>query len=237
MCMTRGFTLIELLTVIAVIGLLASVILVTVNGAREDAKDAAVLSQMKSVQVAMTRCMNKGKVMYCRGKDYFQSVVGGGAPLTGAETDCTGNRGHTALPGYTASTTISRVKNNFDPESSFCGTRNASTPDPSFGVWPNVTEYGWRYGNFAGSDVNSGRFAFYAHESKGGPGTRKVICCTQNGCELTEMAQDQFGWNVPNNPHHWSYTNFCRMKAGLVSVSYIRGTHTFNQNTHVGSED
>jgi prepilin-type N-terminal cleavage/methylation domain-containing protein len=228
---SHGFTLIELLTVIAVIGLLASVLLVATNGVRDDAKDAAVLAQMKSAQVAMTRCLNKGKVMYCRGKDYVQ----GGS--TGTETDCTGNHTHAALPGYTAST-IARVKNNFDPESSFCGIINGTTPDPSFGVWPNVTEYGFRYGSFAGSDVNAGRFAFYVHERKGGSGDRVVICCTQQGCELSEMSQDDLGfYHTTGNPLGWSYTNFCRMKAGLTSTGYIRSGVAGPTAAQIGTED
>ncbi len=46
----RGFTLIELLVVIAIIGLLSSVILASLNGARNKGADAAIKSQMKSVQ-------------------------------------------------------------------------------------------------------------------------------------------------------------------------------------------
>lgn len=47
---TRGFTLIELLVVIAIIGLLSSVILASLNGARNKGADAAIKSQMKSIQ-------------------------------------------------------------------------------------------------------------------------------------------------------------------------------------------
>jgi prepilin-type N-terminal cleavage/methylation domain-containing protein len=78
--MYRGFTLIELLTVIAVIGLLATVLLVATGGVRDDAKEAAVLAQMKSVQTAMTRCLNKGKVMYCGGATYDQNYGGFNGP-------------------------------------------------------------------------------------------------------------------------------------------------------------
>ena len=49
---SRGFTLIELLVVIAIIGLLASVILASLNTARAKGRDARRIADIKSVQLA-----------------------------------------------------------------------------------------------------------------------------------------------------------------------------------------
>lgn len=54
----RGFTLIELLIVIAVIGLLASIVLVGLSGVREGGRDARRLSEIRQVQSLLEQYFN-----------------------------------------------------------------------------------------------------------------------------------------------------------------------------------
>lgn len=79
-----GFTLIELLVVIAIIGILASVVLASLNSARKKSRDARRLADVKQLQVALE--------LYFSSNSNYPTVL---APLT---TGCGGGSCIATLP-------------------------------------------------------------------------------------------------------------------------------------------
>lgn len=57
----KGFTLIEMLVVIAIIGLLSSVVLVALGPSRTKAKDARIISDLNQVKVLEETLFSNGK--------------------------------------------------------------------------------------------------------------------------------------------------------------------------------
>lgn len=58
----NGFTLIELLVVIAIIGILASIVLVSVNNARQKARDSKRVGDLQSVILALDQYIDANAV-------------------------------------------------------------------------------------------------------------------------------------------------------------------------------
>lgn len=82
----EGFTLIELLVVIAIIGLLASIVLVSLGPAREKARDAKRQSDIRQINLAMEMCYDDGA---CNVSEAYPDTTAGANSLTQIDTDGT----------------------------------------------------------------------------------------------------------------------------------------------------
>ena len=90
-----GFTLIELLVVIAIIGILASVVLASLNTARRKSRDARRLADIKQIQVALE--------LYFDAKGEYPDAT---ANLAGADACGTGSRCMPAVPNDPVGTAV-----------------------------------------------------------------------------------------------------------------------------------
>ena len=102
----KGFTLIELLVVIAIIGVLASIVLASLDSSRKKGRDAKRLSDVKQLQLALELYYDNNNAFPVGGGSNAVSATNDGYCLTSAQLE---------TPGY-----ISKIPT--DPISGTCYT-------------------------------------------------------------------------------------------------------------------
>lgn len=139
-CNKKGFTLIELLVVVSIIGLLVSVIMVSVNSARKKGRDAQRRSDVHQLVIALE--------LYYDTYGVYPTATGATAPSASWANSADGSWATlaTALSPFLPSLAK-------DP---------LQTTDPS--IWANT---GFSYSYFRCSNNNSYAFVYRLEEAKG----------------------------------------------------------------------
>ncbi|OGG55364.1 hypothetical protein A3D62_02340 [Candidatus Kaiserbacteria bacterium RIFCSPHIGHO2_02_FULL_49_11] len=154
----KGFTLIELLVVIAIIGILSSVVLASLNSAREKSRDARRISDIKQLQLALELYYDSNANYPTSTSSLVPSYIAANPTdpqsssayayaALGSGTTCSSyhlgavleNTTHTALDSdidAAAGTICTNGGTDFNGNAASCTGTSAASPDPCYDAKP-----------------------------------------------------------------------------------------------------
>jgi len=142
----KGFTLIELLVVIAVIGLLSSIVLVSLGPARKKARDAARQSDIRQINLAMEMCYDDsacgtGAEKYLVATAGVNTVTVIGNYMTKVPCDPSGcTTGYTWVSGCTDQKYCVYAKLEAPTATTYVCASNAGTATKAYAGPPTISE-------------------------------------------------------------------------------------------------
>jgi prepilin-type N-terminal cleavage/methylation domain-containing protein/prepilin-type processing-associated H-X9-DG protein len=148
---TKGFTLVELLVVIGIIALLISILLPSLNRARETANRVKCAANLRSIGQAILLYSNENRGLYPR--TYYSSGVAGAGFITATSAGGGGNNQGTD-PFATDSSTGNTVGNNNVCSAFFMLLRNEDITANVF-VCPSSNAISDPYGNTTSTGTNT----------------------------------------------------------------------------------
>jgi prepilin-type N-terminal cleavage/methylation domain-containing protein len=148
----QGFTLIELLVVIAIIGLLASIVLVSLSSARNKGKDSRIISDIRQIVIALRSGYN--------GVGYpdLKNNANTGVVATG-NASCTTNSWNGSGPQFTKLDPLmfdicAQMNNGYTP--AFIGNQAGTNPVDAYAIYgPLLTNAGKFYCMDSTGNVNA----------------------------------------------------------------------------------
>lgn len=165
----KAFTLVEAIMVVGIIGILSSIVYVSVNKARTRSQYKAVFTTIMSTQPIVYRCVRSGIA-----NAKIRTATAGNAMCVDGTT-------FIQIPGFPEWPRLGdRTDWDYSDGFSFCN------PTYSDSKVPTADMCGQPEDHFCGFDTTTGRFCYRLKKEDGGP----FIVCTQDGCKWCENKTD-----------------------------------------------
>jgi prepilin-type N-terminal cleavage/methylation domain-containing protein len=137
----RGFTLIELLVVIAIIGILSSIVLVSLNSARKKGADARIISDVEQIRTTLESDFN-GSSYPDLANNTFASGSVGSSTIGQLQVDSVANGGSIVVRTNGATATAYAIFGQLTSQAAgtyFCIASNGTTQQAVATVTPTIS--------------------------------------------------------------------------------------------------